>query len=85
MITYVRTFHILAEVHDNISYFSRRINLSFHTCSRYISKSSAEINYNAACTTGMYLDHFRMVNNGFLSKYPDLVPENSPLIILDSK
>ena len=33
----------------------------------------------------MYLAHFRMLIHEFLNKDPDIVPEESPLIILDSK
>ena len=33
----------------------------------------------------MYLAHFRMLIHEFLNKDPDIVPEEYPLIILDSK
>ena len=33
----------------------------------------------------MALAHFRMLINEFLNKDPDIVPEESPLIVLDSK
>ena len=33
----------------------------------------------------MALAHFNMINNEFLNKYPDVVPEQAPLIILDVK
>ena len=33
----------------------------------------------------MALAHFRMLINELLKKYPDIVPEESPLIVLDSK
>ena len=32
----------------------------------------------------MALAHFRMLNNYFLNNYPDVVPEQAPLVILDS-
>ena len=40
--------------------------------------------YNAACTAGMALAHFRMLIYEFLNKDPDIVPEEPPLNILDS-
>ena len=33
----------------------------------------------------MALAHFRMLINEFLNKDPDIVPEEDPLIVLDSK
>ena len=50
-----------------------------------VSQSSAEIEYNLACTTGMYLAHFRMLIHELLNEDPDIVPEESPIIILDRK
>ena len=50
-----------------------------------VSQSISESEYNAACTTGMVLSHFRMLIHEFLNKDPDTVPEEDPLIILDSK
>ena len=44
---------------------------------------SAKSDYNAACTAGMYSSHFIMLNNEMMNKDPDLVPEQSPIIILD--
>ena len=49
------------------------------------SKSSAEGEYNAACTTGMTLAHFRMLIHELLNKDPGIVLEESQLIILYSK
>ena len=46
---------------------------------------SAESYYNAACTAGMALVHFRMLIHEFINKVPDIVPEEAPLLILDSK
>ena len=50
-----------------------------------VSQSSAENEYNAAYTTGITLAHFRMLIHDFLNKDPDIVPEEDPLIVLDSK
>ena len=50
-----------------------------------VTQSSAESDYNAACTAGMDLAHFRMLIHGFLNKDPDIVPEEAPLIVFDSK
>ena len=33
----------------------------------------------------MSLAHFSMINNELLNKDPDVVPEQSPLVILDGK
>ena len=33
----------------------------------------------------MDLAHFRILNNEFLNKYTDVVPDQAPLIILDIK
>ena len=33
----------------------------------------------------MDLSHFRMLINELLNKYPDIVPEEAPLIVLNSK
>ena len=38
-----------------------------------VAQYSAESEYNAACTAGMSLSHFRMLNKEFLDKYPDVV------------
>ena len=50
-----------------------------------VSQSSAESEYNSACTAGMALAHFRMLIHEFLNKDPDIVPEEAHLIVLDSK
>ena len=39
-----------------------------------VSQSSVEIEYNAACTAGMALAHFRMLIHELLNKDPDIVP-----------
>ena len=50
-----------------------------------VAQSSAESEYNAACTAGMDLARFRMLIHEFLNKYPDIVPEEASLIVLDIK
>ena len=50
-----------------------------------VAKSSAESEYNAACTSGMDLAHFRMLIHELINKDPEIVPEEDPLIVLDSK
>ena len=41
--------------------------------------------YNAACTVGMALAHFWMLIHELLNKDPDIVSEESPIIVLYSK
>ena len=48
------------------------------------SQSSAESEYNTSCNAVMALAHFRVLIHEFLNKDPDIVPEEAPLIILDS-
>ena len=50
-----------------------------------VAQSSAESDYNAACTAGMALAHFRMLIHEFPNEDPDMVSEEAPLIVLDSK
>ena len=50
-----------------------------------VSQSCAESQYNAACTAGIALAHFRMLIHELLNKDPDIVPEEALLIVLDSK
>ena len=50
-----------------------------------VSQSSAESEYNAACTAGMALARLRILINELLNKDPYIVPEEDPLIVLDSK
>ena len=50
-----------------------------------VSQSGAESEYNAACTAGMALVHFRMLIHEFLNKDTDIVPEEDPLNTLDRK
>ena len=50
-----------------------------------VSQSSAEIDYNAACTAVIDLAHFRMLIHELLNKDPDKVPKEAHLIFLDIK
>ena len=50
-----------------------------------VAQFSAESEYNATCTVGMALAHFRMLIHEFLNEDPYMVPEEDPLIVLDSK
>ena len=50
-----------------------------------VAQSSAESDYNAACTAGMALAHFRMLVHKLLNEDPDMVPKEAPLIVLDIK
>ena len=50
-----------------------------------VAQSSEESEYNAACTAGMALAHFRMLVHELLNEDPDMVPKEAPLIVLDSK
>ena len=50
-----------------------------------VVQSSAESEYNSACTAVMYLAHLRMLIHEWLNKDPDMVPEEAPLIVLDIK
>ena len=50
-----------------------------------VSQSSAYSKYNTAFTVGMALAHLRMLMNELFNKDPDMVPEEAPLIVLDSK
>ena len=50
-----------------------------------VDQSSAESEYNAACTAGMALENFRMLIHELLNKDPYIIPKESPLIVLDSK
>ena len=50
-----------------------------------VAQSSAESEYNAACTVGMALAHFRMLIHELLNQDPDIVPKEASLIVLNSK
>ena len=45
-----------------------------------VSQSSAESEYNAACTAGMALVYFRMLIHESLNEDPNMVPKESPLL-----
>ena len=50
-----------------------------------VAQSGAGNEYNAACTVGMALAHFRMLIHEFYNKVPYIVTEKAPLIKLYSK
>ena len=50
-----------------------------------VAQSSAESEYNAACTEGMALAHFRMLVHELLNEYQYMVPKEASLIVLDRK
>ena len=50
-----------------------------------VAQSSAEIEYNAACTAGMALAHLRILIHELLNEDPDMVPKEAPLIVLNGK
>ena len=50
-----------------------------------VAHSSAESEYNVACSEGMALAHFRMLVHGLLNEDPDMVPKEPILIVFDSK
>ena len=50
-----------------------------------VAQSSAETEYNAACTAGLALAHFRVLIHELLNEDPEMVPKEAPLIVLDSK
>ena len=50
-----------------------------------VALSSTESEYNAACTVGMALAHFRMLVHELLNEDTDMVPKEGPLIVLDRK
>ena len=50
-----------------------------------VAQSSAESEYNSACTAVMVLAHFRMLIHELINKDPDMVPNEAPVIVLDSK
>ena len=50
-----------------------------------VAQSSSESEYNAACTAGMVLAHFRMLVHELLNEDPDMVPKKASLIVLDTE
>ena len=67
-----------------ILYQGRPIDHGTHVPGQ-VSQSSAEIEYNAACTAGMALAHFRMLIHELLNEDPDMVPGEATLNVLDIK
>ena len=67
-----------------IFYEGRKIDHGTHVPVPF-SQSSVESEYNVACTAVVDLAHFRMIIHEFLNKDPEIVPEEAPLIVLDSK
>ena len=67
-----------------IFYQGETINHGTHVTGP-VAQSSAESEYNAACTAGMALAHFRMLIHEFLNEDPDMVPKEAHLIVLDIK
>ena len=45
----------------------------------------AESEYNAACTAGMPLSHFRMLVHELVNEDPDMAPKEDPLIVMYGK
>ena len=50
-----------------------------------VAQSNVESEYNAEFAAGMALAHFRILIHELLNKYPYIVPQEDPLIVLDSK
>ena len=50
-----------------------------------VAQSSAESEHNTSCNAGMALAHSMILVHDFLNKDTDIVPEEAPLIMLDSK
>ena len=67
-----------------IFFQSRSIDHDTHVTG-LVSQSSAESEYNEACTEVIDLAHFRVLIIELLNKDPDIVPKKNPLIILDIK
>ena len=50
-----------------------------------VAQSSAESEYNVACTAGMALAHFRMLIHELLNENTDMVPKEGNFIVFESK
>ena len=50
-----------------------------------VAQSSKESEYNAACTVGMALEHFRVLIYELFNKDTYIVPKEAPIIILDNE
>ena len=75
---------MLAEVQEH--FFKQGVPIDLFThfpCP--VPQSSAESEYNTACTSVMDLSHFRILNNEFLNKDLYVFPEKSHIVILDSR
>ena len=57
----------------------------WHTCSRTSFSIKCISEYNVAFTAGMALANFRLLIHELLNKDIDIVPEESPTVILDRK
>ena len=57
----------------------------WHTCSRTSFSIKCISEYNVAFTAGMALANFRLLTHELLNKDLDIVPEESPTVILDRK
>ena len=96
----IKTGNHLMAFYDSIwKYFSDTGRITgayiiFYQCGQFdhgthvpgpVSQSSAENEYNIACTAGMSLAHFRILIHDFFNKDSDIVTQEDPLIIFDSK
>ena len=69
---------------DYFPYQGEKIDHGTHVPGPFYQTSS-ESEYNVACTARMDLSHFSMLIHELLNKDTDILPEEAPLIILDSK
>ena len=67
-----------------IFYMAGPVDHSTHVPSP-VAQSSAESEYNLACTGGMALAHFRMLNTELEGEDPDQKPSDPPPLVLDSR
>ena len=85
MIVVGRIVQTLEEVQEHIIFYQGGpIDHGTHVPGPF-AQSRAESEYNAACTAGMALAHFRMLIYELLNKDPEIVTEEAPLIVLNSK
>ena len=86
LILFGKIVQTLIEVQEHILFFNQGGPIYHGThVPGPVSKSSVETQYNAVCTAGMAIAHFRVLINQLFNKDPDRVPQEDPLIILDSK
>ena len=84
LILVVKIVQILSEVQEHIFYYYQGVPIYHGThVPVTVAQSSAESEYNTACTTVINSAHFIMLIHELLNKYPDMVPEEAPLIVLD--